>query len=232
MARSRLSTRRNRRQTRVKFRLHKPQWIDPYPQIPGTEPEKRIFAELVNRRIFFIYQGQIPELTRGLYVTLAIPGYKPDFVIPEYKVIIDPFSPFHHSLPDAAERDRAKIALYTAFGYTYYYPWAIAPGVFLLDQRTLAPNRNNPLRPRVRDPLTVKGSAADVIAAIPELRRPKIGKLTDKQKRLAKHPGYELGPFLGAGANSVGAANRKRRKPPKLGLQTGTRRGTRRSRPR
>jgi hypothetical protein len=232
VARSRLSTRRNRSQTVRKFRVHKPKWIDPYPHIPGTEPEKRIFAELVNRRIFFIYQGQIPELQRGLYVTLAIPGYKPDFVIPEYKVIIDPFSPFHHSLPDAARRDREKIALYTAFGYVYYYPWALAPGVFLLDQRTLAPNPSNPLRPRVRAPLTVKGSAADVISAIPELRGPKTGKLTDKQKRLKQHPGYELGPFLGAGANSVAAANRSRRKPPKIGLSVGSRRGTRRSRPR
>jgi hypothetical protein len=231
VARSRLSTRRNRRKGPVKFRLHKPQWIDPFPHIPGTEPEKRIFAELVNRRIFFIFQGQIPELQQGLYVTLAIPGYKPDFVIPEYKVIIDPFSPFHHSLPDAARRDRAKIALYTAFGYTYYYPWAIGPGEFLLDQRTLAPT-NNPLKPRVRNPLTRRGSAADVISAIPELRGPKKAKLSKKQQKLARHPGYELGPFLGAGASSVGAANRKRRKPPKLGLQTGTRRGTRRSRPR
>ena len=59
-----------------KVRLHKPAWVDPFPQIPGTEPEKRIFAELVLRlHIFFLFQGQIPELTRGLYVTMAVPGF-------------------------------------------------------------------------------------------------------------------------------------------------------------
>lgn len=222
-----MALRQRRTRAPRQFRLLKPQWVDPFPGIPGTEPEKRIFEVLVRRRIFFVFQGQVQELLRGLYVTMAIPGYKPDFIIPEYKVIIDPYSPFHHSLPGAAERDREKNALYSALGYTYYYPWAIAPGEFLLDMRPLRVVNG---KPRLGKQILRTGGAEDVINAIPELYGPKRGTLTDKQKRLAQHPGYELGPFLGAGANSVAAANRARARTPKLTLQSGTRRRIRRTR--
>lgn len=225
----RLTTRRRRRQHRTKFRLHKPRWIDPFPHIPGTEPEKRFFSALVDQRIFFIFQGQIPELTSGLMAQLEIPGYKPDFVIPEYKVIIDPFSPFHHSLPGAVERDARKVMLYTAFGYVYYHPWAIEPGVFLLDQdhlrrvvRSSAEARRRLGRFKLKDVgdfKGIKGSAGDILRMIPELHGRKRGTLTDKQKRLKALYGYELGPFLGAGATSVAAANRRRRRPPLLELR-------------
>lgn len=223
---------RRRRRTGVgRFIVRKAPWVDPFPHIPGTEPEKRIFAELWNRKIFFIFQGQVKELERGLYVTAAKPYFKPDFVLPEYKVIIDPFSPFHHSLEEAVNRDAEKIAMYTALGYRYYHPWAIAPGVFLFDQnvwiRTVRRRtRWGPIyRLRKGDKLTgVKGSAADVLNAIPELRGPPRDNLTKKQKRLKQNPGFELGPNVGLGANSVAAANRARTKPKPVTIKTGTRR--------
>lgn len=217
----RLSVRRRRGERH--FRLHKPEWVDPFSQIPGTEPEKRIFAELVLRlHIFFIFQGQIPELQKGLYVTMAVPGYKPDFILPEYKIIIDPFSPFHHSLPGAAERDARKIALYTALGYKVYHPWADADGVFVFDQgkyNVWRQGKQGPMHGRFQGALAM-------LMSIPELREPPNfpKNLTKKQERLKKSPGYELGPFLGAGANSVAAANHKRRKPQPLTLVAGTRR--------
>lgn len=194
-----LRIRRSRRQRYTEFKLHKPRWVDPYPGIPGTEPEKRLFAVLVRRGYFFIFQGQVRELTRGIYVTMAIPGYKPDFILPEYKVIIDPFSEYHHSLPGAVERDIRKIALYRALGYSYYHPWAGE----------------------------VIENAEAVVDSIRELQGKKKAKLTARQKRLAKWPGYELGPFLGAGAFSVGAANRRRRRSPALTLRVGSRRQSR-----
>lgn len=205
------------------FRLRKPVWVDPFPSVPGTEPEKRIFAELVQRlHIFFIFQGQIPELTKGLYVTMAVPGYKPDFILPQYKIIIDPFSPFHHSLPDAATRDARKIALYTALGYKVYHPWAEADGVFIFDQgryQVYRQGKQGAMHGRFEGALAM-------LMAIPELRQPPNfpKNLTKKEEKLAKSPGYELGPFLGAGANSVAAANHKRTKPKPLTLVSGTRR--------
>jgi hypothetical protein len=40
---TRIGFRRARRAPNRAFRIEKPVWIDPYPTIPGTEPEKRIF---------------------------------------------------------------------------------------------------------------------------------------------------------------------------------------------
>lgn len=130
-----IRTRRTRRQTEGRFRLKKPVWFDPYPAIPGTEPEKRIFAELIQMGIYFIYQGQVPEFEKGnLYWQMAPPGYKPDFVLPEYRLIIDPFSPFHHSLDAAVKRDIEKVVAYGVAGYAYYHPWAIGGNEWSWDQ--------------------------------------------------------------------------------------------------
>lgn len=226
-----LRQRRRRRSGRGRFIVRKAPWVDPFPHIPGTEPEKRIFAALWDRKIFFIFQGQVAELEKGLFVTAKKPYFKPDFVLPEYKVIIDPFSPFHHSLEEAVARDSEKIAMYTALGYRYYHPWAIAPGVFLFDQnvwiRTVKKRtRWGPIyRLKKGQDLTgVKGSAQDVLNAIPELRQKPRDNLTPRQKKLKQFPGYELGPNLGLGANSVAAANRARAKPKPVTIKVGTRR--------
>lgn len=220
--RSLLSVRRERYARQ--YRLHKTPWVDPYPAIPGTEPEKRIFAALLQLGLFFVYQGQIEEFKRGLYVTLHIPGYKPDFILPQYKLIIDPFSPFHHSLPEAVERDSYKIALYNQMGYQYWHPWAEADGLYIYNQQSAnvwKQGRQPALFGRYQGALAA-------LLAIPALREPPKWPniLTKRQKILAINPGYEIGPYLGAGANSVGAANAKRKKPKPLTLVAGTRKTT------
>lgn len=222
-----LRSRRNRRQTEGRFKLHKPEWVDPYPHIEGTEPEKRVFAALLARGVYFIYQGQVPEFEVGGKMFFAAPpNYKPDFILPEYKLIIDPFSPYHHSLPDAVKRDRDKIARYASAGYAYYHPWAIAPGVWSWDQRHDVVNRKeNSYRKLDRKITTgqVYGTH-DMLASIPELSAGPRYPLIDPRDKAAKiAPGYRIGQYLGAGANSVGAANRKRRKPPSLAIRSGNR---------
>ena len=222
--RSLLSVRRARYDRQ--YRLHKHPWVDPYPSIPGTEPEKRIFAALIQLGIYFTYQGQIREFQRGLYVTLHIPGYKPDFILEEYKIIIDPFSPYHHSLPGAIERDAYKVALYNQMGYHYYHPWAEADGLFIYSQPAYNVWKQGK-QPAMNG--RYQGALATLLA-IPALTKPPefSKRLTDRQKRLKINPGYELGPYLGAGATSVAAANRKRTRPKNLTLSYGTRRQTRR----
>lgn len=201
---ARLTQRRHRRRGKGTIRLHKPVWVDPFPHIPGTEPEKRFFEALVLRRIYFIFQGQIPEFEEGIFVSLAIPEYKPDFVLPEFNIVIDPYSPFHHSQQDAQERDIYKMALYEAMGYRYYFPWAIAPGVFSLDQENA---------------INMRGSAMEVLNVMPELAKAP-GPLRPIDQLAKAKDGYRIGENLGAGATSVAAANRKRRKPPALTLKT------------
>jgi hypothetical protein len=252
-----IQVRRTRRQSRGKFKLLKPHWIDPYPLIPGTEPEKRIFQALRMRNIYFIFQGQVPELTPGgmgidirnqldkqtlkaggrvVTVTLGLISYIPDFVIPEYRIIIDPFSPFHHSQQESVERDVRKVSLYNSLGYNYYHPWAVAPGEFVLDQRPQTIGRWRTKKVKIGSSTLTQqiylGSraaqpvghvhtmgAVDLLDALPALhggiKFPLVDPLDIEAK---KKQGYRVGAGLGAGATSVAAANKKRRRLPSLGM--------------
>lgn len=241
--RSRVAVRRSRRQGEGKFRLHKPRWQDPFPWIPGTEPEKRVFDALVRMGIYFIFQGQVVEFEKGGSDFTASPvGYKPDFILPEYRVIIDPFSPYHHSQPEAARRDRDKIATYSMVGYAYYHPWAIAPGVWEFNQahnltKTFRVGKQtisiyegvNAARNKYRNlKRNLQGMANqgtfEMLYSIPEITMGARYKLTDKRDIEAKRlRGFRLGENLGAGARSVGAANHKRRKQISLAFRGGTR---------
>lgn len=263
-----LKRRRERSKAPRKFRLHKPQWEDPYPWIPGTEPEKRIFAALRRRNIYFRFQCDAP-VEVGAKVLQPI-AYVPDFALPEYKVIIDPFSPFHHSQEDQAAKDATKIALFLAAGWEYYHPWAMDNGRFYFNQpphmigkwsrggwtrqvKTLAqykrdwkknPNTGYYL-PRVHDNrwravthkdakgndvITYVGTpdidepgsmgADELIAALPLIQQGPRYPLTAKEDKEAKAKlGYLVGRHVGLGSRSVGAANRRRRKPIQLGAK-------------
>ena len=268
---ARLQQRRTRRAENKRFRLLKPHWVDPFPFIPGTEPEKRIFEALYRRRTFFLFQADLPELSqenknkitkqireleteiRHLIARLARmgnqnaqveklirqklelerkllvekakldeiqkagvsgaflfqPGFKPDFILPEYRVIIDPFGVFHHSLPEAVKRDAIKSVVYRALGYAFYHPWWDERG-FLWAEGT-------------GTTLTYERIGYDanlLLDRMKEIRRGPIKPLTDPNLIAAKRfPGYYLGKNLGAGANSVAIANQKRTKPKVLGIR-------------
>ena len=241
-----LKTRRKRRTPNKKLRLHKPRWIDPFPMIPGTEPEKRVFALLFNMNIYFVFQGQVPEFETGHPMFMLAPvNYKPDFVLPEYRLIIDPFSPYHHSLPDAAKRDKNKVAAYAAAGYAYYHPWAIGPGMWTWNQYTVQVNTkyNRTLRSKysgVDNPYkginrNLRGTmnTLAMLSSIPELARGPMYPLRDPRDIAAKKsPGYRLGPYIGAGATSVAAGNKARTKPKAIGIRSGSRRSVHVARPR
>lgn len=285
---ARLQQRRHRRATNYKFRLKKPHWVDPYPMIPGTEPEKRLFEALMRRRIYFIFQGDLPEMSATLkksrkdeiakleqeitkllaqyktltkrdpkldrelrqkYLleqklreeqakldaikreelllpgandrlpTLYVPGFKPDFVLPEYKMILDPFGIFHHSLIAATGTrsqshtekapnetleaflgtDAVKYSVYTSLGYSFYHPWWDDKGWLWELNGTF-------------ERLNYDTNA--VLDHCKELHQPPKHKLTDPEDIKAKASlGYRIGKNLGAGANSVGIANHLRTKP-------------------
>lgn len=210
--RARIGTNRRRR-VGGKFRLHKVRWVDPFPQIPGTRPEKQVFAALVQRRAYFIYQGQVPEYDiGGQYYTARPLNYIPDFVLPEYRIIIDPFGEYHHSLPEAVEKDRDKVAAYLALGYSYYHPWAVSDNVWRWNQYAYKAKSDRYRKPRQNlTPLQGYRSTMDMLADIPELSAgPRWPLKFQADIEAKKTRGYRLGPNLGAGASSVGAANRAR----------------------
>lgn len=106
------------------IKLRKAQWIDPFPNVLGTRPEKILFARLTFLRIPFIFQGyttiNIPELD-------LVKDYRPDFIIPAIKLIIEVQGSYWHSKPEAIESDAYKYALYQAMGYRVatWWDWQI-----------------------------------------------------------------------------------------------------------
>lgn len=191
---------RRRRRALGKHRLLKPQWRDPYPWIPGTVPEKMIFAFLVQNNFFFVYQDNLPEYRLALSTGgVFIPRYVPDFVLPEYKVIIDPFGDYHHSLPDVAASDARKAVIYAQLGYEFIHPWTSQ---------------------------IEKNGAAWVLHKSKRLWQPPIATLGPEDLPF-RAQGYRLGPYLGLGSTSVAAANKKRAKPKQVVMKV---RRSRRSR--
>lgn len=199
----RVARRRRRSQTHRKWRLRKPKWVDPMPWIPGTEPEKRVMEALLQRHIFFIFQGQIPEFEAGDYVTLSVPGYEPDFVLPQYRLIIDPWSPYFHSLASHVGVDEQKIALYESMGYRYYHPWALNGGIWSFDQIGVG---------------HMKGTTFEMLSQMSEFSHVPL-PLTDPRDIAALPQGFRIGQNLGAGATSVAAANKARARPKMRGLK-------------
>jgi hypothetical protein len=233
MPTARVQYRRKRRAAPGKFRLRATDWVDPYPFIEGTNPEKRIFAALVQRGQYFVYHGGSPDKAHQI-----LPGeqdHDVDFRLPEWRVIIDPFDPYGHSQPSSVIRDSRKRALFAAAGYVSYYAWVIAPGVFVLDENrpSVATYKHGHYKGIHKTPAVPHGTyygALELLDALPLLNQAPMYPLTDPADILAKQRfGYRIGSHYGTGANAVAAANHARARPPKISIQTGSRRSVRSS---
>lgn len=109
-----------RSQAPERRRIRTGQWVDPFPGVNGTLPEKILYARLELMQIPFIFQGlltiNIPELD-------LIKDHRPDFIIPGLKLIIEVQGSYWHSKPEALEADAYKFALYQAMGYRVLDWW-------------------------------------------------------------------------------------------------------------
>lgn len=103
-----------------KQRIFHRQWVDPYPQILGTRPEKIVYAQLMMRGINFYYQSM---LLVNLPLLQISKEYRPDFILPDQKIIIEVQGVYFHSKPEAIESDAYKQALYNLMGYTVLAWW-------------------------------------------------------------------------------------------------------------
>lgn len=186
---SSLRTRRNRRAGPVKFRQHTPVWIDPYPEVPGTEPEKRIFAALRRHGFYFWFQpARLISVEWATAAerqgTLLTPhDYVPDFVLPEWKTIFDPFGDYHHSLPQQHAADGWKMAYYESMHYEFIHSWATVI------------NRN--------------GGEWEIHNS-ERIWRPPMFKLSPQDQVIKATVGWFKGPNIGLGSKSVAIANKKR----------------------
>lgn len=93
-------------------------FIDYYPDMLATRPEKIVFQALVERRINFYlapYWGDFP------FTPDKSEKSRPDFLLPDYKIIIEVLSVYWHSRAGVPNRDAVRNALYVASGYKVYY---------------------------------------------------------------------------------------------------------------
>lgn len=95
-------------------------WIDPFPHVHGTLPEKMVYAELSKRKIPFLFLNeirfQIPEIEFDK-------EYQADFVIPSMKLIIEVQGAYWHSMEKTIESDAFKFAIYETAGYQVLAWW-------------------------------------------------------------------------------------------------------------
>ena len=122
-----LTTRDHRRAAGVKWKLHKINTqIWAYPWIQATGPEQLIFMELMRRHIYFHFQEFLSEAVPAVrnWVVLDQSPYRADFIIPDYKIVLDPWDDYHHSIPKQAQADATKLAVYQALGFTTYHVWS------------------------------------------------------------------------------------------------------------
>lgn len=114
-----LTTERLERARRYRVRgTHR--WFDPFPNVAGTLPEKMVYAELMERGVHFHYQSYwdfvIPEIGFD-------EDYRPDFIIPGRKQIIEVQGAYWHSMPDQIEDDAFKFAVYEMKGWEVLVWW-------------------------------------------------------------------------------------------------------------
>lgn len=95
-------------------------WVDPFPTIMGTRPEKIVYAQLMYRGINFYFQSM---LLVNLPLLKISKEYRPDFILPDQKIIIEVQGIYFHSKPDTIESDAYKQALYNLMGYKVLAWW-------------------------------------------------------------------------------------------------------------
>lgn len=102
------------------IRVRSAGFIDPFPEVHGTLPEKMVYAEFSRRGIPFLFLNDID---------FAIPEidfqktYQADFVIPSIKTIIEVQGAYWHSKPEALEADAFKLAVYESTGWKALAWW-------------------------------------------------------------------------------------------------------------
>lgn len=94
-------------------------WIDQYPEVKGTKPEKMVFNELMARGIDFEFQ----RWWRPTFELESNEWYRPDFFLPGLNIIIEVQGAYWHSMADQIEKDAFKMALYQMSGIKVVAWW-------------------------------------------------------------------------------------------------------------
>lgn len=90
-------------------------WSSITPDIPGTKPEKMVYDFLVKMGIHFQFQYHLQDSPDTV---IKESRWIPDFMLPEYNVVIEVFGHYWHSMPKTEESDRIKTVYMLNNGYT------------------------------------------------------------------------------------------------------------------
>lgn len=143
-----ISTVKRRVDTADKYRrFNVYDWVDPFPEVHGTKPEKMVYAALTTAGIPFYF---LNDISFSLPQIDFFKEYQADFIIPSVKVIIEVQGSYWHSKPAAIESDSYKMAVYESFGYKALAWWdyeifsnlaslLASSGILLTAPRTPAP---------------------------------------------------------------------------------------------
>lgn len=98
--------------------LPTPYWVDPNWFINGSEPEKRVLAELVRRGIYFQHVPQTNTLGG-----MVDPTWEADFLFPQFKIWLEVNGVYFHTKPGQIEADALRYAKIEAAGWRLLVWW-------------------------------------------------------------------------------------------------------------
>lgn len=103
--------------------------------VPATKPEAKVYWMLEKLGVPFQFQYGYSDSP----YTEAVENYRPDFMLPDYKILIEVYGSYWHTVPGQVESDRLKQAIYMADGWKVciWWDWEIDEGVFKLFIRDL-----------------------------------------------------------------------------------------------
>lgn len=140
--------------------------------VPATRPERLIWWMLDRLQVNFQFQYSFPDIVW----TEAVENFRPDFVLPDYHIIIEVFGSYWHTLPGQIEKDRLKQAILLADGWKFliWWDWEIERNVAALLQRDM---------PEVLGPRAIIGRPAPYPLDMEEQRRAMKASAASRQWR-------------------------------------------------
>jgi len=95
-----------------------PLFVDYWPDVPATEPEKMVFLALAQREVNFYFSYYVGDFP---FTEDTQESYRPDFILPDYRIIIEVQGIYWHTRPGMWEHDAVKYGFYTTAGYDVHF---------------------------------------------------------------------------------------------------------------
>ena len=93
------------------------EFVDYWSDVPSTRPEKLVFADLIRRGVNFYFSWFMGDFP---YSHSKFERYRPDFILPDYKIVIEVAGIYWHTRPGMWEYDYTKVAFMAAAGYRVF----------------------------------------------------------------------------------------------------------------